>query len=155
MKQWNMSGDLWTVLLAGLHFGPSWGGVSFFLGKNGHGWLLLQKQASAQCGNLHPNKEREMLQSSWPHFVSRFCYACYFIILGLKNGGSTSGLPVKGKVASWPSPLLVISGVCNRNRTQPMDAEVGSAPLVLFIFFKHSRKETWGESWKSCTVSLL
>lgn len=43
---------------------------------------------------------------------------------------------------SWPSPLLVISGVCDRNRTQPMDAEVGGAPLVLFIFFKHSRKET-------------
>lgn len=50
------------------------------------------------------------------------------------------------KSGSWPSPLLVSSGARDGNRTQPMDAKVGSAPLVLLTFFKHSRKETSGEN---------
>lgn len=47
---------------------------------------------------------------------------------------------------SWPSPLLVIPGIRDGKGTQRMDAEVGSAPLGLLIFFKHSRKETSGEN---------
>lgn len=47
---------------------------------------------------------------------------------------------------SWPSPLLVTSGARDGNGTQPMDAEVGSAALVLLTCFTHSRKEPSGEN---------
>lgn len=101
LKQWNMSGDLWTVPPAGLHFGPSWGGGFLFFSGKMADCHYKAGFCPVRCYIL--TRERKMLV-----LKDFLCVKILLCLLldnpGAENGGSTTGPPVKGKVAAGHHP---------------------------------------------------